>query len=250
MEPFSALVVCSDPGPLGVMHKVLEENGVNVKLAATAAAAGQLMKPGKFDLVILDNDVPEALELAHLRVATTIPKMVFAIVRGVKEREVQDKRVHFIVQKPFTSDLFARTIRASYGPMLRERRAGYRHHVQIVPVACTITHDAEQRTLPRVTILDLSQTGYCLQTNEIPPQHATVRIEFQLPDNSALIHASGSVMWTQASGRTGVKFSNIPVAERASLNAWLESILPHDADSIPRQMPPPRQEPRIAELTR
>ncbi len=61
MEPFSALVVCSDPGPLGVMHKVLEENGVNVKLAATAAAAGQLMKPGKFDLVILDNDVPEAL---------------------------------------------------------------------------------------------------------------------------------------------------------------------------------------------
>jgi len=232
------------------MQRVLEEHGVSVKVAATVPAADHLMKPSKFDMAILDCDVPGALELAPLKVAITTPKMIFAIVRGVKESEVRDKRVHFIVQKPFTFDLFSRSVKAAYGPMLRERRAGYRHRVQIVPVACTITHDAEQRTLPRVTILDLSQTGYCLQTNEIPPQHATVRIEFQLPDNSALIHASGSVMWTQASGRTGVKFSNIPVAERASLNAWLESILPHDADSIPRQMPPPRQEPRIAELTR
>jgi CheY-like chemotaxis protein len=250
MEPLSALVVCSDPGPLGVIQKVLEENGVNVKVAATASVASQLMKPGRFDMAILDNDVPGAVALAPVRAVGPIPKMVFAIVRGVKDDEVRDKRVHFVVQKPFTSDLFSRALRAAYGPMLRERRAGYRHRVQIVPVTCTLTHDAEQRALPKATMLDLSQTGYCLQTTEMLPQHATVRIEFQLPDNSALVHAVGAVMWTQASGRAGVKFTNIPFTERASLNAWLESILPHDAESIPRQMPPPRQEPRIAELSR
>ncbi len=237
MEPFSALVVCSDPGPLGVMHKVLEEHGVNVKVAATAPAAGQLMKPSRFDLAILDNDVPGALELAALRVSTVAPKMIFALVRGVKENEVRDKRVHFIMQKPFTLDLFSRSVRAAYGPMLRERRVGYRHRVKIVPTACTLIHDAEQKALPKSTILDLSQTGFCMQTAEMLPQHAAVRVEFQLPDNSGLIHAAGSVMWTQASGKTGIKFSNMPIAERITLNAWLESVLPRDVDSIPRQMP-------------
>jgi CheY-like chemotaxis protein len=237
MEPFSALVVCSDPGPLGVMHKVLDEHGVNVKVAATAPAAGQLLKPSRFDLAILDNDVPGALELAALRISTAAPKMIFALVRGVKENEIRDKRVHFIVQKPFSSDLFSRSIRAAYGPMMRERRVGYRHHVKIVPTACTLIHDAEQRALAKSTILDLSQTGFCMQTGEMLPQHAAVRIEYPPPDNSGLIHAAGSVMWTQASGRTGIKFTNIPIAERASLNAWLESILPHDVESIPRQVP-------------
>src|SRR2546426_12791395 len=118
MEPFSALLVCGDPGPLGVIHKVLDEHGVSVKVAATTCAATQLMKPARFDLAILDNDVPGALDLAALRVATTMPKMVFAIVRSVKEKEIQDKRVHFVVQKPFTPDLFSRSVRAAYGPML------------------------------------------------------------------------------------------------------------------------------------
>jgi hypothetical protein len=76
-----------------------------------------------------------------------------------------------------------------------------------------------------------------------------VRIEFQLPDDSALVHAVGSVMWSKAPGKTGIKFTNIPVAERSSLNAWLESTLPHEAETVSRQMPPPRQEPRT-ELNR
>jgi len=59
-----------------------------------------------------------------------------------------------------------------------------------------------------------------------------VRIEFQLPDNSALIHASGSVMWTQL-GTNRSQFSNNSGGGARQLNAWLESILPHDADSIP-----------------
>ncbi len=250
MEPFSALVVCSDPGPLGVMQRVLEEHGVSIKVAATVPAADHLMKPSKFDMAILDNDVPGALELAPLKVAITTPKMIFAIVRGVKEGEVRDKRVHFIVQKPFTFDLFSRSVKAAYGPMLRERRAGYRHSVKIAPMSCLLTHDNGQRTLAKSTILDLSQTGFCLQTTEMLPQHASVRIEFQLPDNSALVHAVGSVMWSKAPGKTGVRFTNIPVAERSSLNAWLESVLPHEAESVSRQMPPPRQEPRTYEAGR
>ncbi len=250
MEPFSALVVCADPGPLGVMQRVLEEHGVSIKVAATVPAADHLMKPSKFDMAILDNDVPGALELAPLKVAIGAPKMIFALVRSVKENEVRDKRVHFIVQKPFTPDLFSRSVKAAYGPMLRERRAGYRHSVQIAPASCILTHDNREETLARATILDLSQTGYCLQTREMLPQHAIVRIEFQLPDNSALIHAAGSVMWSKAPGKTGIKFTNIPIAERVSLNAWLESTVPHEAETVSRQMPPPRPELRATEVNR
>ena len=238
MEPFSALVVCIDPGPIGVIQRVLEEHAVSIRVAATVPAANHLMKPSKFDMAVLDNDVPGALELAAFRDG---PKMIIALVCVGKESEVRNKRVHFIVQKPFTPDLFARSIRAAYGPLLLERRVGYRHRVQIVPASCILMNDTGQRAVERSAILDLSQAGLCLQTSETLPQHAMIRIEFQLPNSSTLIHAAGYVTRTQVAGRAGVQFSSIPTADRAKLNAWLESNLPHGAESVPRQMPPPRQ---------
>src|ERR1700729_2874044 len=101
MEPFFALVVSADPGPLSVTHKVLEEHGVNVKVVASAQAAEQAIKTTKFDLGIFDHDLPGVLDLARGHESLN-PKMVFALLRGAQVREVRGKRIHFIVQKPFT----------------------------------------------------------------------------------------------------------------------------------------------------
>jgi CheY-like chemotaxis protein len=64
MEPFSALLLSADRGPIAVIQKTLEEYGVNVKIVATAEAAEQLIKTTKFDLGVFDLDLPEAMNLA------------------------------------------------------------------------------------------------------------------------------------------------------------------------------------------
>jgi CheY-like chemotaxis protein/Tfp pilus assembly protein PilZ len=237
MEPFFALVVSADPGPLNVTHKVLEEHGVNIKVVASAQAAEQVIKTTKFDLGIFDHDLPGVLDLARGRESLN-PKMVFALLRSGQVKDVRGKRIHFIVQKPFTADLLARSLRAAYGTMIRERRLGFRHPVQIKPVASALVQEQGKQKLQSSVILDLSQTGLCIQTQEILPLGATLQIDFHLPESQELIHTTGSVMWTRASGRTGVRFTEVSEAEHKFLTAWLDSILPYEAEAIPRAAPP------------
>lgn len=249
MEPFSALLVSADPGSLAVTQKILEKYGLRVKVVASAQSADQLIKTTKFDLGVFDHDLPEALNLVAGRATSANPKMIFALVSGAQLNDIRGRRVHFVVQKPFTADLFARSLRAAYGTMIRERRLGYRHLVRIKPVACELIQDRGNQTLKSSTILDISQTGMCIQTLEILPQGVSLQIDFQLPESRELIHATGSVMWTRASGRTGIRFIHVPPPEQKSLTAWLDSMLPYEMEAIPRAAPPPSARPeRMLEL--
>lgn len=246
MEPLLALLLSTDPRSLGIMRKVLEGYRINVKVAGSVAAASPLIKTTKFDLGIFDNDVPGALELAGGRSPIANPKMVFALVQNSTLKDLASKRIHFVVRKPFSTELFARSLRAAYGTMMRDRRISFRRPVQIKPVSAILVQEKGNQSLNASTIVDLSQTGLCIQTLEILPQGASLEIEFQLPDNQGTIHATGSVMWTRASGRTGVRFIHIPQAEQKVFIAWLDSLLPCEIDAIPK--PAPRHDRSLLEM--
>jgi CheY-like chemotaxis protein len=237
MEPFIALLVSADPASLALVQRILVDNGVNVKVAESAQAAEQLIKTTMFDLGVLDHDVPKALSLADGRAPGANPKTVFALLRGHQMKDVHGKRVQFVVQKPFTSDLFTRTLRAAYGTMLRERRVNFRHPVQIKPVNSVLLRESSNQNLQSSKIVDLSQSGMCIQALEILPPGATLQIDFQLPDAKELIHVTGIVMWTRASGRTGISFTHVPQAEQKLLIDWLDSRLPLRMEMAPRAMP-------------
>lgn len=234
MDPFLALLVSADPGSIAVVQKVLEEHGVNVKVVGSAQAAEPLINTIKFDLGIFDHDLPEALSLALRRGVSANPKMIFALLRNTQIKDIRGKRIHFLVQKPFTADLFARGLRAAYGTMIRERRIAFRHSVQIKPALSVLVQEQGNQDLKSPLILDISQTGLCVQTQEILPQGATLQIDFHLPDSKDLIHTTGSVMWTRASGRTGIRFSRLAGADQKQLNAWLDSKLPYEIETIPK----------------
>ncbi|MGC2694594.1 MAG: PilZ domain-containing protein [Candidatus Angelobacter sp.] len=237
MEPFSALLLSTDTASLSTMKKVLEEYGVSVKVAASPTVAVHLIKTTKFDLAVLDHDVPGALELAAGRSPIANPKMIFGLVRKTALQELAEKRIHFMVQKPFTADLFARSLRAAYGPMIRDRRTAFRHAVQVKPVSAVLIQDGGTQGLRDATILDLSQDGMCIQTQEILPQGVTLQIEFQIPESRVAIHVTGRVMWTRASGRTGLEFTQIAATEQKDLISWLDSRLPYLVETLPRQVP-------------
>src|SRR5579864_2113621 len=131
MDSYSALLVSNDPGILSVTQRVLEEYGFQVNRVATSAAAEQAIRSVRFDLAIYDNDVPGALQLAGSH-STIAAKMAFALMRRQTVKEANGKQVHFIIQKPFTTDLITRSLRAAFGTMLRQKRRSFRHPVQIV----------------------------------------------------------------------------------------------------------------------
>lgn len=223
MEQFSALLVSNDPGALGITQRVLEEYGFVIKIAATAKAAEEAIKSAKFDLAVYDNDVAGAIQLAGAGASIIAPKMIFGMMRNGTVAEVHGKRVHFIMQKPFTGELFARSLRAAFGVILKERRVAFRHPVQIVPALCVATRDQGTKDLTNTMILDISQTGMCLQTTEMLSQGTVVKVRFPLPDTKVAVLVSGVVMWTRASGRTGIKFADVEAEQQKILNEWLRT---------------------------
>jgi DNA-binding response OmpR family regulator len=246
MEPLLALLLSTDSGSLSVVRKVLEGHRVVVRVASSPAAANQLIKTTKFDLGIYDDDVPGALDLLEGRSAIANPKMIFVLVRCATLNHAAGKRVHFLMQKPFSAELFARSLRAAYGTMVRDRRTSFRHQVRILPRSASLVQEKGNQRLHETTILDLSQTGMCIQTLEVLPEGATLEIEFPLPDGNESIHATGSVVWTRASGRTGLRFTHIAAAEQKNLTSWLNSLLPCEIETIPRSAP--RQERTVLEM--
>ncbi|HEY1528796.1 MAG TPA: response regulator [Candidatus Angelobacter sp.] len=141
---------------LAITQKVLEEYGLTVKTAGSASAAEHLLKTAKFDLGVFDYELPDALNLAVARSTYANPKMVFALLRTGHMKTSTASGSTFVVQKPFTADLFARSLRAAYGTMIQERRLAFRH-----------PEKGNQR-LHSVNILDLSQTGMCVVADRFP----------------------------------------------------------------------------------
>jgi CheY-like chemotaxis protein len=233
MDSYSALLVSNDPGTLSITQRVLEEYGFHVNRMTTAAAAEQALRSVRFDLAIYDNDVPGALQLAGGN-STVAARMAFALMRRQTVKEAKGKQVHFIIQKPFTTDLITRSLRAAFGTMLRQKRRTFRHSVQIVPSSCTAGYDGIPKKLGNPTILNISQSGLCMKVDDLLAQGVKVQIELDLPESFQKVCLRGIVIWSQASGRTGVKLTDVKVEHQKLLNEWLNSRLPYPTELLPR----------------
>ena len=240
MEQISVLLLSNDAAVLGMTNKIFDDYGFSVNVARSAPEADALIKRNTFDLAVYDNDVPGALNLAPPRPSGSTPHVVFGMVNRTQSTALQGKRVHFVVQKPFSADLFLKSLRAAYGVMLREKRAAHRQEVGRPASSATILRDGVQRSVSRITVVNVSKTGVGLETREMLPQGATLQLSFQLPDREETVQISGKIVWSCENGKAGVLFTHVLPADQKRLNEWIDSKLPGDNDFVPRAAAPQR----------
>ena len=70
-------------------------------------------------------------------------------------------------------------------------------------------------------LLDLHQDGFSVQTSERLEVNRAVAICLELPETKSYIHGSGQVMWSDDTGRGGIRFSGLPESSRQVLKEWL-----------------------------
>src|ERR1035438_8144452 len=78
-------------------------------------------------------------------------------------------------------------------------------------------------------LLDLHENGFAVQTaipmglqgNERLEVNHAVTLCLELPETKKYLHGSGQVMWTDDTGRAGVRFSFLPEGSRQILKEWL-----------------------------
>jgi CheY-like chemotaxis protein len=223
---FSGILLAKDPFAADGIRKLFQAYGVELHRAQTAAEVNEWVRVRRLDLIICDYDVPGAPDLECLQANTKWRGISMVLVGGRQARYIRGKRIHFTVTKPFNLDVLGKGLRASYTTMASSRFAAYRHTLALKPLAGTLQYRGLQRALSHTSIANLSQTGLCLAGPEPLPQGGTVSVNFSLPESEQLLHLVGTIIWSDASGKSGVRFNRVSADQQKRLQQSLKARMP------------------------
>jgi hypothetical protein len=182
----------------------------------------ELLGSRQFDAIVLDYRADQSSEefLAQLRQSDkNRAAMLVAIVDSeFNARPVFGLGANFVLYRPLSSERTRISLRAARGLMRRERRRAPRKAVgSTTNVAYPGTPEAS------AVLTDLSDSGTLLQTKNRLPTNCKVYFEFSLPGQKQLVRLSGEVAWQDSSGRTGIRFLDVPQTSRRLMQTWLQA---------------------------
>jgi CheY-like chemotaxis protein len=231
---FSALLLLPDEASLNMARRVLESFGISVFAASSVVEAEGILHHTRLDLAICDFDMPYAADLSLLQASSRWRGLSIGLMPSARLDQSSHKRIQVRIPKPVSVDMLVRSLKASYTNMAQNRIAAYRHTMPVKLVSGTLAHRGWQRTLQQANVLNVSQTGLCLNAAEPLPHGAAISMNLLLPETSSAVHASGNVVWSHTSGRAGIVFDRSAGPEMKKLQEHLNTWLPRELGMVAR----------------
>ncbi len=235
-----ALVVCPDQDSTALITLILSELGMAAEHTPSISCGVALLDSQHFDAIVLDYRADQASEQFFTRLrqsAKNRASMLIAVVEGeFNARPVFGLGANFILYRPLSSERTRISLRAARNLMRRERRRAPR---AAVSSTAKVAYPGAPELIAVLT--DLSDGGTLIHTaNRLPPA-CKVYFEFALPGQQQLVRLSGEVAWQHASGRTGIRFLDVPQSSRRLMQTWLQQN--NASPSTGRPAPPPSSKP-------
>ena len=231
---FSALLLVADEGTLSMARRVMESFGISVFAAASVLEAERILRNTRLDLAICDFDMPCAPDLSLLQPSSHWRGLSIGLMPTARFDYASHKRIQIRIPKPVSVDMLVRSLKASYTNIAQHRIAAYRHTMPVKLVSGTLAHRGWQRTLQQVNVLNVSQTGLCLNASEPLPHGAAISMKLMLPESSSALHATGNVVWSHTNGRAGIVFDRSLGPEMKKLQERLNTWLPRELGMVAR----------------
>lgn len=108
----------------------------------------------------------------------------------------------------------------SLAPVSPNRRRRVRHKIQ-TPAYATFTSESQGATLDLHEIVDISEDGVALQCHSPLEVKARLNLCLDLAECPEHIYTTGQVIWSNPSGRAGLRFSELPPKSLSRLREWL-----------------------------
>ena len=70
-------------------------------------------------------------------------------------------------------------------------------------------------------LIDLHEEGFAVRTGEPLEANRAVTLCLDLPETRSFVHGTGEVIWSDAAGRGGIRFSQLSESSRKILKEWL-----------------------------
>lgn len=216
-----ALVVCPDQDAASVLTVILSEMGVAAEHTPSISRGLELLETRRFDAIVLDYRADESSEefLARMRLSKkNCASMLIAIVEGeYNARLAFVLGANFVLYRPLSSERTRISLRAARGLMRTERRRSPR-------MALHSPANVAYPGAPELNALmsDLSDGGTSIHSPSRISPLCKIYFEFALPGQKQLVRLSGEVAWQDASGRTGIRFLDVPQSSRRLMQTWLQ----------------------------
>jgi putative methionine-R-sulfoxide reductase with GAF domain len=101
-----------------------------------------------------------------------------------------------------------------------ERRRRIRHRLHS-PVYASFNRPTAGMVLDLSELLDLNEDGFTVQASDRLDLNQIMSLSLDLPETKSHIHGTGQVVWSDASGRAGIRFSGLSDQSRRVLKEWL-----------------------------
>ena len=102
----------------------------------------------------------------------------------------------------------------------RDRRRVVRHRVH-TPAYASLSGSAQSAVLELCEILNISESGMCIQASGPMKLNRLLPLVLDLSETATRIHTTGHVVWSEPSGKTGIRFPPMPEASKIQLQQWI-----------------------------
>jgi CheY-like chemotaxis protein len=229
-----ALVVCPDQDSAALLTLILSELGMAAEHTPSISRGLELVDSQHFDAIVLDYRADQSSEVFFARLrqsAKNRASMLIVVVEGeFNARPVFGLGANFILYRPLSSERTRTSLRAARNLMRRERRRSPR---AVLGSTANIAYPGAPELSAVLT--DLSDGGTLIHTTNRLPPACKVYFEFALPGQQRLVRLSGEVAWQHASGRTGIRFLDVPQSSRRLMQTWLQQNNANPAAARPAQ---------------
>ena len=179
----------------------------------------RLVNTRKFETVVVDLKLGEQSRsvLERVRLSPSNHTTVaFAITRSAKESAMAfEAGSNFVFERPLSPLALARTLKAAYGLIVRERLRYFRCPTSIPAII------GQDQGWIQAEAVNISQGGVAIVTSASLKSGAKVNVQLTIPGHANQFSVESEVCWCDAKGRAGLRFLSLSQERSAELKEWL-----------------------------
>ncbi len=218
-----ALLVTPDPYLVNNFSAACRELGIDAQSSAVDSDIPEELGQAKYEAILVDFDtVPKtpAIMSGIRESRGNRNALVFAVATNTAHRhQALLQGANFIFERPLDLNEMRRVLHAAYDLMARESRRYFRCTAEI-PVLLGQGHAVADM---KCTTMNISSSGMALKTPSALCPGDAIQIALFLPGAGQPVRASGTVVWDDKHGKTGINFQCGVPRDQSEIDAWLNA---------------------------
>jgi CheY-like chemotaxis protein len=223
------LLFSEDVEAVEVLTRLLRDLDIDVDHYTDPHLTALQLVEQRFDAIVVDGDNEEDAALVLHSVAALPSGQRGLLVVLARTRTVVHLGfsigAHIALYKPISVERVGLGLRAVRNLISRERRRGSDR----IPVNIPASLGRTGADGSPVVIVDLSDTGAAVHSNQHIPSSGLFTLHCLLPDTTTPVMFTTEVVWQDSQDRSGIRFVNVASGSRQILAQWLKSRLPRSS---------------------